>query len=413
MRFLLMMVFARIKKNFGQYVTVALQIALGSGIMYTALAMQLSAQAQFAALRQSVAGSTAAINGSYEDPAVYGENEVPPLISPEDYAAIAKSLPEPGAEVCYEEWFVIGGGAGGVETNIPVLLVSDNYFRYCVGLSAHDPARAYVGQNAAALLASHNFAVSQWSEGYWDAKDRSLLGVPVDALMPLSGNRYANTVQNSAMSRLTDSLTGEQAEWSYADAVIFPLSLASAYAGEGQATLYVPVSAENPAAADRVCGQITALMAERHPGALYSYSNPFKTVESSYNAQAFNARLMTVVSLVLFGILCFGFSGLLLLLVNKRKASLAISRMCGARLGRLAAELFAEVAVVVFAGAVAGMAVAAAALPLQSSFFIKAQNSVPALLLCLLGLLLVCALVSAVGIIKAGRAAPVRVLHAL
>ena len=92
---------------------------------------------------------------------------------------------------------------------------------------------------------------------------------------------------------------------------------------------------------------------------------------------------MRAVSLLLLGVLFFGFTGLLLLLVNKRQFSLTVSRICGADTGHIAAELFLEIFFVAGSGAAVGIGVSALILRQTENFLFPLVPAWTPCLLCL------------------------------
>ncbi len=153
-------------------------------------------------------------------------------------------------------------------------------------------------------------------------------------------------------------------------------------------------------------------LSQRHSEARYYYENPFRDLEGTYNTAKKNAALMTAIAGVLFGIMLFGFMGLLALIVNRRRTALAVSRMCGASTLRLAGELYCEVAAIVFSGVAAGIGAAVLFMPASVNGYVIMQNSWEAALLCVAGLFVVSVIVSGVGIFKVTRVSPVTALSA-
>lgn len=401
MSYVLYVAFARVRKNLRQYLLVALQIAFGTAILYSALSMQNTASRECNELRNSMESGFISLVG------VPKPDTVP--ISADDYYAILAEMPPSNIVVSYERWFYIYATIAEKQLQIPVFVVSDNYFKSLLGMKNLEPNTAYIGSELASNLAFGDFFINSMDLGI-ETKNM-ILGIPFEDYVLMDNNDFSQTAQ-TAFYNDTAIKTGGMTELSFDNAVIIPMSLCKYNVGIS-GTLYISVDKTSPDATEIYCKSVMDYLTMRHSNTVYQYTNPYQQLESVYKSKADTAVLLAVISFVLFSIITFGFIGLLLIVINKRKPALAICRMCGARIKHLYSELFLEVSIIVFSGAIIGIVFAIMLLPLQNSFLFVAQNSFLAMLQCTLGLLAVCITVSGAAIIKVARSSPIATVKSL
>lgn len=200
------MAFARIKKHLWLYISVAIQIALGTGILYIALTMQLNAQRQFDELVSSAWNGIATITGRFWG---YREDEA---VTKEDYFNLRKELSNFDIPLIFEEKSFIRIDVNGTTQYIDVLFVSDNYHRIMMGMENAEAGAVYAGKNVMPLL----------SDGM------EIYGVPIKEIKPLEGNRYNKTAQSA--KEITYAVTFGRYDFipfSYDDIIIVPIEISS------------------------------------------------------------------------------------------------------------------------------------------------------------------------------------------
>lgn len=364
----------RIRKCAAQYAMVALQIAIGVGVLFAAISLQTSVQTQFDMLRESAENGLIRFTGRRES----GQ----PALAFEDWQELCRRMPETQKNASWEMSFRISGEYQGAEKIIPCLIVSENYYRDVMGMALTNAAKPYAGSQLYPLLSDAAFHFSENVNIPISADD--ILGFSQKDINKLEGNRFSFNTSNVMKAATLNQIQGQQIEAParYEDTLIFPQS-AAAHMPAWDGVVYLPVDEGNSEQMEIICKQMIEVLTQIHPDAEYVYENDFIKIQNAYAIQKRNTELMRAVSLLLLGVLFFGFTGLLLLLVNKRQFSLTVSRICGANARHIAAELFLEIFFVAGGGAAVGVGISALILRQTENFLFPLVPTWAPCLLCL------------------------------
>lgn len=394
MRYLVGKSVQRFWANRKRYAFVILQIMIGTSLVALALHIRFSFQEQFRAFQEVIYNPYVNITGN--NPSSEEES-----LTAADYAYIKEHLNPVGNGIAYYKECSLGDAA------LKVLFVDDAFFPIVMGAEGYDANAAYIGENARQTL-NELLRSGQSVLGY-DSTHEALFGVPVTSFLPLSSFTYSSKslLTNAVFSVLDDVQTFE-------DYVIFPLSAyeASELPFKGWNNLVLSLTGSHMESLQAQIKDISAYLTEQYGDANWYIDNYYTYTEGQFNRNVHVAELLNFLSAFVLVIVVFGFAGLLLILLNKRRREFSIALMCGATSTQISREVFLEILYVVMLGVLLGNVVCLPLLPMLDSGTGLAFH-LETLLLCIAGGLAVSVFVCAVALRKVRRLSPVVILKDL
>lgn len=106
---------------------------------------------------------------------------------------------------------------------------------------------------------------------------------------------------------------------------------------------------------DEKLGEVLSSLAQKHPGIQYDYSYPLLTMNNFLKDLTFTSKALGMLGTILLIELTIGFSGVVILFIQKRKKELAICSAVGAPKSILIAEILLEVGVIYCIGGIGGI----------------------------------------------------------
>lgn len=370
MSFSIHLALKRIRYNLRQYLFVMMQIALGVGLLYISLCVDMSLRNQMAAYSQSVADQVITISGTF----VSGSELV---ITEDDFVAILQMDDQLVNALTYTIETGLYIEADGKQKRIQVLFVSDSFYEMLMHRPDIQSNGYYAGHEVYQHLSNDSVFVLN-NNNVFSENTRELYGIPLTDFQPLIDIGISQMARNY----LVQSYSGE--DYSFANTLFLPLT---AYEQNkpskgGVPYLYMSIDTENINKTDAMIQRIVAYLQTEHPDYAYQCVNDLQEILMRTVGMMRNASLIRVVAICLLVIVTFGFLGLFMLIAKRRIRSFGIARMCGARNRQIVIELFLEICVLTLCGTFIGiMASSIAFMILQTTLYVIKHNVV-ALFIC-------------------------------
>lgn len=117
----------------------------------------------------------------------------------------------------------------------------------------------------------------------------------------------------------------------------------------------VGFEAKNIAQLDEKLSRVLSTLAQKHPDIQYDYGHPLLTMNDFLKDLTFAAKALGTLGTIFLIELTIGFSGVVMLFIQKRKKELAICSAIGATKNTLIAEILVEVGFIYCAGGICGI----------------------------------------------------------
>ena len=394
MNYLLKKSFQRFWKNRKKYAFIILQLTAGTCMMALAFHIRFSFQEQFRTFQKEI--DSQYINIMANDKG--GETE--PLTF-SDYTYIREHLNPDGNGMAYYKECLLS------DMQINVLFVDEAFYSIVMSAQGYEAGAAYIGENARQKLNSVLGSKNEFS--YYDKSVETLFGVPISSLTPL------NTITYSSKALLTDAqFAVVEGSCTFEDYLIFPITVyeESGIGCRGWNNLVLSLTGANMESLQKQIHSVTAYLTTQYEDESFVVNNFYTYTEQQLNRNVHLAELLNFISIFILVIVVFGFTGLLLILLNKRRREFSIIRMCGATSRQITWEVFFEILYVVIFGVLLGNLLSLPFLPLFDNMTGMAFH-IETLLLCLAGGLFISVFVCMIALHKVRRLSPVVVLKDL
>lgn len=373
------------------YWLIILGMAVGTLLLVTCLNMVFSSQDALAQSKEEMAENIIPIGywGTADDDPTkermetaeygeivtfdnYDELEFPYPISQEEFQTIEEEFGDSlefyfGAE--QKDSYYLGEDSEELFQDIYYIYLNDKLFEYYFSFPREE-GKAYVGSVAYDCYKQLEAGKNQLGE--------ALKYLPGDGKLWLSedvGIAYEQLPENAAPEQLEnpsrDVLIRKETAKPIEECVILPIELME------QGTLYgmntdsiFMVSYLNEDTVDNQVLDLINRLMELSPGLSFNTNGSYLMMEKSIADQSSLILMVTGASVTVLAIVLISMIGILLILLQRRRKSIAITYCCGATKKRSFLELLAETTVVFLLGGVLGLVGSAVIMPrLQSSFY--------------------------------------------
>lgn len=337
--------------NIRQYIFVLFQIIVGIALLFISLSIEGSFGQEIEFYKSTLAQNLVTVSG-YSDSKGLD-------ITPKDFRYISDHLKPLSTQLAYSIDFAIYIRAGIEEKRVPVYFVSDDYYLLLMNWDNSQSNAFYAGDWIVEAL-QESGVDSLNNPAIFNVQKKLLFDYPLLSYAQLDKNIV---MKQTARSVLIEGVSDESS--SFQNSIFLPLNQYFAYEQEvfGTSYLFVPIDTNNLENTDSFCIDILKYLKSQHPKNDYQYTKDFSFLLDRTNSLTQSTELFNIISSIILVIVLFSLTGLLMLIIHRRRYAIATSMMCGASDYQISFELMAEVFFVVLTGTLFGILVGFLLLP--------------------------------------------------